>query len=182
MDSEHAAFTDRAGRRWALELTYGLAKKIAKETGFSFLALNEKALDRLVSDEDYLVDVVWRLVADQAAADGVTREQFEASLDRETLTRILQAIAEALVNFSRPDVRPAVEALMKTIWESKEQAGIVAKERILGPKVSAARQKLLADLGRQIEEQFTKSLAGMSSPSAGPESPASTPDPSASAS
>lgn len=172
VETDPQSFTDTAGRPWRIRLNVGLCRRIRNSLAFDFLAPDERSLQRLLTDDNFLCDLLWILLEEQTAAANVSREEFEAAVDRFVIDRALDALAETLVNFSRPAVRPAMKNLLQAVEQSMEEAGRLAAERMTGPKAAALKKRALHKLGEQMDRHLEK--AGGPPSLSLPDSPAST--------
>lgn len=72
-------FADKTGREWQLSVTIGDARRVQTMLDVNLLDItvgDPPLLTRLATDIILLVDVIWALVQPQAAAAGITDEQF----------------------------------------------------------------------------------------------------------
>ena len=95
-------FRDMAGREWRVRLTLGVLTAVRKATGVSLGDVMQKP-DRLA---EFLCDdpvrfgqVVWCCVEADAAARGVTADDFYAAFDGSTLEAAGEAVLVAVVDF-----------------------------------------------------------------------------------
>ena len=92
------SFTDTAGRTWTVELTLGHARRIESQHGIGLLAPSDDHLRELLSTP-VAAAVLWQLLAADAAAQGVTREQWEDAVTGVVLAAALEALWTAVADF-----------------------------------------------------------------------------------
>jgi hypothetical protein len=128
-------FKDSAGREWRVELDVTGLKRVKAATGVDVGLLFEDAFRdyrALLRDIGRFVDVVWVLVADQAAARGVTDEEFGRALGGDALAAAVEAFQGAVADFYPSRQRAALKMLMaKTraatdLGHAKTMAGLEA--------------------------------------------------------
>ncbi len=166
------AFTDMAGRLWLLKLNYGLATRINDTLGVDLSnAHNGEAFKQLAVDALLLIKTLTMLVETQLGEQQVTPEAFVESLDDATLAAAGDAIGEMIVLFTRPAVRPVIEAMLAKGTEAKQAVIELATAKINGPIATAAIQRELAKIDKQIDQALSQSTS-IESPTSGLRSPA----------
>jgi hypothetical protein len=161
------SFLDRAGRLWQLELNYGLATRIRKSLGVDLAnAHNGEALQQLGTDDELLVATLFALVEEQAQRAEVSPEAFTEALDGEVLEHAGEALSEMIRLFTRPAIRPVIEAMLAKGTEGRTAAIELATKKLQSPSAQAAIDRQLAKLDQQLEAALT----GTSSPTNGPAS------------
>lgn len=161
-------FNDKTGREWSIDLSFGLWRKIKAEAGVDLLDVampDGKSLEQLARLE-VLAEVLWHYCAEQAAAAGITKEQFWDALDGPAIHAGVLAIVKDLEDFSRS---PSFAALAVSMEEAATRTA----------ELCAAMQAEAGE-ARQIARQTMSTLIGM--PASAPASSASTPTGGASAS
>lgn len=118
-----AAFKDKQGRVWTLELNAPLIRRIHQTLGVNLVDLKSDPIVQLETEAMKLVDVIWMIVAGEAQKLGVTEEEFGASCAGGTgefndsgeeisvIDNALEALADAVVNFSPSGRRSLMRSL-----------------------------------------------------------------------
>jgi hypothetical protein len=104
-------FADPDGRRWVLSINNDKRWRLRDEIGVDLSRLVEKKLEPLLpvdEDDDVLISALWILVEEQAAREGVTKEQFGRNFTGETNSVARDAFYEAVVLFCPPRQREMI--------------------------------------------------------------------------
>lgn len=176
MDAPLAQFADQRGRTWRLDLNYSLAKRLREVTTLDFVNYQDgKALLAIHDSDEKLVQVLWLMCEPQAVAANVSEEEFGSGLGGDALEQGIEALEQALINFSRPARRQAMQAIRDKAHELVEAQTELTATKIRSPKMkdllAAKIQAVSEEIDRRIEEATT-STSGNSAGS-GPESSAS---------
>lgn len=107
-------FKDAAGRRWRLAFTVGDLPRL-RAAGFDLataLKTETGVVEFLFGDPERLAGVLWVLCEAQAAAAGVSPEQFAAGLDADAIDGACTALMGYVVDFRHrlPGARAAAKA------------------------------------------------------------------------
>jgi hypothetical protein len=105
------SFEDIKGRTWSIRITFGIVDNIAEELG-----------DDLIDDPTSIslhprrwVEMLWICVEEQAKEQGVTPQDFGASLDGATLRNAMNLFMEDFSDFLSP-LHPDGAAVVKNTW------------------------------------------------------------------
>ncbi len=148
-------FHDNQQRTWRLEFTVGLAKRIRRLTSLDFVnAADGKALRAIAFDDEKLVQVLWLLCAEQCEAAGVVEEAFGMGLAGDQLGDAILALQEALVSFSRPDKRPAMQAILDRARKAQQKAVELVVQKVNSPAMDQALDREIKKAGDKIDEQL----------------------------
>lgn len=114
-------FTDKNGRRHGLELTVGSARRVMAETGINLVEPLETidgktAFEQLASNIELVVDVAFALSGE---SDPMA---FASCIDGDTIDRMVTALMEEVINFSRPPLRTLMAKAWQAIQEQRETA------------------------------------------------------------
>lgn len=164
-DAGPRRFTDLRGRAWLVEITVALKKRLRVEAQFEVAELFEadgRALVRLATDPERLVDVLYCVLREQLAAKQVGPEEFAASLGGQPLGDAYDALIGAVIDFF-PQSR--AREVLRGIVRKGEETKVRALEAI-DARVASLDPAQLAD------EWIAKS-------SGSPDSSAKTSDPTA---
>ena len=166
-------FKDRDGREWQVVLNVFQMKRVRAALGIDLVnvielekdgAVKVDMIDRIANDPCLLVDILWVLVQEQAKPLNVTDEQFGTALAGDAIEAATKAFLDELVDFfpgaRRLFLKKAVELARK-----------------FGGEANEVLEKALED--PELESRVRES---MNSSTSSPESSASTPDLSPSAS
>lgn len=172
-------FSDQQGRSWRLELNYSLAKRLRDVTGLDFVNYQDgKALLAIHDSDEQLVQVLWLLCEPQANAAQISEEAFGSGLGGEALEQGIEALEQALLNFSRPAKRQAIAAIRDKAHELVAAQTNLTETKLRSPKVTEFLTTKLAEasaeIDRQIDAQLKSSPIFGSLGTSGPGSSAST--------
>jgi hypothetical protein len=181
METPLSQFVDQRGRTWRLELNYSLAKRLREVTSLDFVNYQDgKALLAIHDSDEKLVQVLWLLCESQAQASSVGEEEFGAGLGGDALEQAIEALEQALINYSRPARRQAMQAIRDKAHELVAAQTDLATTKIRSPKVTQLMEAKIREVSEQIDRQIdaamqTPSTSGNSATS-GPVSSGSYPD------
>lgn len=133
-------FKDPDGREWRIRLTVGLADRVKDETGVELGDESDSDwLALLFSRRRKCVEVMWCLCEKQAAADGITPEDFAHQFDGVTLRAAGRALAAAWADFfpgSR--ISQAIRTSLEAILEAGEARAVREMEAALSASLPSA--------------------------------------------
>jgi hypothetical protein len=137
------AFNDRHGREWRLIIEVDAIERIRDETGVNLYELLDdeaKVLRKLMTAPRKLVEVLWVLVADQAAAAKVEAEDFGRSFDGDALEAASEAFQQEAVSFFPKPIRQSARKLLAKGRDLMQELLSQADEQIaaIDPKKEAA--------------------------------------------
>jgi len=107
-------YKDAQGREWFPRLDFARLRAIRDQTGVDLGLAEQMGREwaKLVIDDGKTIRALWI-----ASENGISVEDFEAGLDGESIDNGVNALKEAIVNFTRPlkrgMVRQAIDALME---------------------------------------------------------------------
>ncbi len=90
-------FKDTAGREWTIRINISAMRR-CKAAGAD-LSQSVEQLRSYVMDELYMTDCLWALVEPDAATKGITRDQFEESINGRVIADGRKAMWESLIEF-----------------------------------------------------------------------------------
>ncbi len=137
------AFTDRLGRPWRLDLNYQEVRRLTAAVGVNLLKVldpGDATLERLTGDIEFLVDLLWAIVAPQAAAAGVTDEDFGRALSGEILDEAADALVLEIAGFFRRRQRELLLKMWGRIEQIADLVGEEAAKRLDSPEIEARVQ------------------------------------------
>lgn len=145
-------FTDSKGREWDLSFTVGTVTRLAKYYRVDpDKVLQDKVAEVMISGSYVdLCVLFWGLLKDQAKDQGVTEADFQefTSEDWEDAASCLE---DAIVAFTRPGQRDAIQATLTKVRDLEQKAQAHAIEKLDDPEVEARL------MGR-VEAEFLKNL------------------------
>lgn len=124
------AFTDAAGRRWVVTISYHTLKRVKAATGVEIAKFAEqkfKRLGEMLGDVEAFVNVLWVCVEEQAGKLGVSDEDFGRALGGDALEAAADAFVRAFADFSPSQAREPLLALAR---KGKEYAAKVSKSAV----------------------------------------------------
>ena len=126
-----AKFMDAQGSEWILRVNVNTVRKVRNATDEDLTKVVESdTLSRLAGDSVLLGDVLWCIVADQAAERKITNEQFLERLEGDALEAATTAFVEALVDFFPRPRRDLLKRLVDAGKEVQKQAMAAATEAL----------------------------------------------------
>jgi hypothetical protein len=125
-----ATFTTPDGKRHALEVTAGIARRVRRDLGINLADANlGRTFAQLASDRGVLIDVLWA-VAEGSSSEPLDRDEFEDSLDGASIDAAGGALVAAIVGFSPSPQRAALWTAWERIQQTQTEAGEKLAEKI----------------------------------------------------
>jgi hypothetical protein len=137
-------FVDAKGQTWGLSVHVGSIHRVRDLVGVNLLEVVEgKLLERLASDPETLVNVIYALCKPEADKQNITDVQFGESLVGDAIDGATKALYEALTDFFPSRQRQLMaKALAKTNqWQDRALAK--GLEMLDSPELDAKLEKLL---------------------------------------
>ena len=96
-----AAFEDKTGRVWAVDITVGTVKRVRSLLGEDLMDVvgGGDLLERIVSDPVLLADMLYVICRPQAELENVTDDDFGAALAGDAIDAATKAFLEGLTDF-----------------------------------------------------------------------------------
>ena len=169
-------FTDSLSRQWRIELDGGLVRRLKQEESLDFFnAWDGKAFAALAASEEKLIDALWLCCQEQATAAAIDTLGFARGFaSGDVFQAAADALVEAVVLFTPPAKRPAIEAARAKLTEAVEAGIDAVTTRLQGTQ----GRELVAAARRQAETAFDEALRKLtanSSSTSSPDSSGSTP-------
>jgi len=130
-----AAFTDKKGRTWTVDLDLRIARVIDKsdfkqywDQEFSILSPDSKLLTKLITDAPFLFAVIWAMVQEQAEAKYKSLQDYEA---------------QQRSGSQRAYCNPPTDTFPISPKEQPEEAEVEFVSGINGPTIEAARNAIV---------------------------------------
>jgi hypothetical protein len=139
-----ASFQDRLSRTWNIEITVFELKKVKDEFQLDLAecaSADNRLFARLSTDTVLLVDVLSCLLEDQIKQLGLNDRQFAQGIVGVGITHAIEALVEAIVNFSQP----REGQLMRAMWNKLESTKELATVRVLGQMDEIDVNKLVTE-------------------------------------
>lgn len=128
-----AKFEDSSGKVWTIQLNVGLVGQLRREAKFDLggaVRDGEKLAELLFTDPEILVGILWVCCEPQAQTLGVSAEQFGFGFDGPAISRAVDALLEAIIDFfHRPATAAAMKAKMPTLLNDLDQKMTAALEK-----------------------------------------------------
>jgi hypothetical protein len=157
-------FSDNTGDTWRIRLNYAIADAVLEATGIDFVnAHNGEAYGRLVENDRIIVSTLYVLCENQINERKLSPQQFAERLDGEVLSDALDAIREAIELFTRPEIRPTINAMNHQLDLTFRKAIGIATDKVSSPMATQAIDRKLAVKANEIDDRF--SADGNSPPS-----------------
>jgi hypothetical protein len=137
-------FVDAKGQTWGLSVHVGSIHRVRDLVGVNLLEVVEgKLLERLASDPETLVNVIYALCKPEADKQNISDVQFGESLVGDAIDGATKALYEALTDFFPSRQRQLMaKALAKTNqWQDRALAK--GLEMLDSPELDAKLEKLL---------------------------------------
>lgn len=151
-----------AGRDWNLRIDLGALERMLSMAGVDLLVSN---LVDLLAHPTRCVLMVRAALHPQLVEQGVTVEQFNAAVeDDQTCQRMVDALAEEVVNFTRPPRRGTLEQTLAVL--RRAEANLTEGARRLVE--SGALERLFEDVMRIPGVSSGNSPASAESPTSAP--------------
>ncbi len=155
-----STFTDAEGREWEPRLDYVKLRKILAVARVDLGNVQEmaKTWAELIYDDLKLLETVWLSIADDdgAAAAGVTKDEWLATMDGDLLDDARLALRFAIDSFTRPLKRKILRQGMDAIEAGYRRA------------IAEAENRIERELPEMIEQSLSKARG-----TPAPKSPAS---------
>lgn len=118
---------DSKNREWRFECNVYTMSRVKKETGVDLsqaIKAGSTVIEDVIGDVSVFFDVVTTLLRDQMDADGVTPEDFGASInDEDVVADATRALIEAILDFFPMDRRAPLKKAFRRFWDiAKTQA------------------------------------------------------------
>ena len=120
------------------------------ELGIDLLSFNDESLQRLMSDDALLVDLVSWCCTSQIKANNLDERGFAALMVGGTLDDALNAIVNELVFISRP----SQQAMKTKAWEKIRQAELTLTEKAVEVLDSPRMERAIESAMRNLESQL----------------------------
>lgn len=143
-------FKDLSGQEWLVSLNIGICRKVLAITGLDFANAHDgKAVSEIQAYDGKMVQVLWVLLEDQATKRGIDEDAFAMLLDGNVLEEAQGAIEAAILGFTRPERRAAMQAIL-----DKKREAITKSVNLAVAKVQAL------DIDKELEKQLSQSTSG----------------------
>lgn len=168
-----AAFKDVNGRDWLLELDAPTIRTVRQECeGIDLADTEGKSYQRLADNVVLLVDVLWVLCREQAAAKQTTQQMFAKAIVGQAIESATAAMLAAITDFFPPRHRQLLTTVANKN-EAMRNLGIArALEKIGDP---ALEQRIMAGLEAKMDAEIQRVLMQLESATVSPASSESVP-------
>ena len=149
-------FKDLKQREWIVNFNFGALLRLKEKTGVDLITVNTDAFSELLSDTIKLVEVAWAIVEQQATTLPLTQEEFENSLDGDSIEAAGMAIVAELIDFSPADRREALKEVWKRVLDSDKATLAMLMRKIEGGEIDAMLNQQVEQFGRDIDDSISK--------------------------
>lgn len=167
-------FKDVNGQEWLLRLDVGKIRDVRELHQVNLATLDGTAYDRLESDPELLVNVLWSLCKSQAAEKNINEQQFGEALVGDAIDHATSAMLEAIAGFFPKSKREMVQTLAKRTQAIREVGLQKALAKINDPELET---KLQAAMDRKLEADISEILTQFDSAISSPALSESSPTP-----
>jgi hypothetical protein len=145
------SFTDTEGREWFLRINCDNTTEILETCGVDLsLPKLDKAYEAM-ADTKKLVQVLWILVEKQAESQEVAPKDFAGGLDGDAISDAMEALDEAIVNFTPRRTRSVMRKTINTLAKLHKDA-MVQAEKTVEKTLEAKGKSLIAMMVKQMEK------------------------------
>jgi hypothetical protein len=162
-----ATFRDAKGDQWSVRLDFAGLRRIrdAADVDLGNVEALAQVWASLLYDDELALSVIWLCIQSAAEPKGVTKDDYFARMDGPVLQAALDALGEAVLNFTRPQKRGMAERAIREVTDGYKQAVEEAEKRI-ETAVQGSTRDALSALGKlppdALESLATSTSAGRS--------------------
>lgn len=158
--SQARKFIDNLGRPWLVDVNISSIKSVRDQTEgevnlFAVIEKKGALMQRLATDPELLVNVVYLLVKPQADALGVSDVQFGEGMAGDSIDAATDALLDSLTYFFRKGQRALVEAAVAKMRKFQDRGVELGLERINSADFDAAVE-------RELQKEITGELSALS--------------------
>lgn len=147
-------FKDNTGREWQIALSIGSAKRL-KDT-LQIDLLDAAGVQRLADSPYDVADTLYVLCQDEAAAAGISDQQFGARLAGDSIDEATDALMAEIVDFFPKRQREALKSLLAKMNTAKEGMADLANQKVNSPAMDQAIQRAMTTAEAQIDQLLAK--------------------------
>ena len=148
-----AVFKDKQNRDWVLAITVLDVRNLRENMSPPIHLMDSESLGKIFDDEANQYEVMWRLVAPQAATYNVSEIEF-ASIFTENFAAATKAFLEALTNFFQQIGRVDLKELTLKILDASTKLRSVVEKNLLSPKFSKVLDGIVQDEDDRIQKEL----------------------------
>ncbi|MEM1213786.1 MAG: hypothetical protein AAGI68_15970 [Planctomycetota bacterium] len=156
-----ARFTDGEGREWSLRLTVGGIKRVKEAMDMDLSEVIESDTLERLQHVLTATEVLWLLIEPEAERHGVTAASFGESLAGDEYAAALEALLEAVVDFSPGPRRAMLRRMLEASKTLQGRAADEVEKRISGGVLDEAIDELLAGIDRENPVGSSGSATGL---------------------
>lgn len=139
-------FTDNTGRAWTVPFNVNVKRRVQELTGTDLLEVVEgKLIEKLMSDPETLVNVIYAVCKPEADAAGIKDVDFGAALTGDAIDGATTALMEALVDFFPKARRDMIRRAVGKAREIEAAASEMTLEKLDNLDVRSLLRKALGD-------------------------------------
>lgn len=172
-----ASFKDSEGRTWEIAIDGPVGMRIRQELDPEFLLGDEDAeaatLTRLGKDRLLCASVVQMFCDKQRESRDLTVEKFwDALHDGDVIASAMDALSQAIINFTPPHKRPLLQAIVDKQREVESLGATMGLTKLSDPEVN---QKLTKAMQSRLDSAAENALTRFENATDSPDSAESTP-------
>lgn len=164
-------FKDSTGEIWSIRLTVAGVDRVMELAGIDLYS--EETTKRLLTDYRLICAAGCAVLMPDITAKGLTAEQFRDRLDGDAAAGMVDAFWEAVINFTRPELRATRKKIVEKIKEATGLQAQAEAQRLESGTIDKAIRAELNHHNRLIEKSLAKRYAEISGDS--PDESGSTP-------
>lgn len=155
-------FHDQNGLPWTIDLVFGevLRVKAAAEGKFNLLEPTDLA-DKLVSDYAEFWELLWLLVAPEAAERKITAEQFGKLMAANCLAEARRLFFEEWADFFLQLHQPDKAAVVERIATYLAKAIALTTQKLQSPEMEQVDQAVERKMNSTLNKSFGELLASL---------------------
>lgn len=135
-------FTDKNDTEWTFDITLGVRNRVRAQTGVDFFdTMSAENCIAKLANPDTLGSVLWVMLLDQCRSRNILEpEGLFNLLDGAALDRAVNALVDAVVFFSPPLIKPAIEKGVERGRAAEKRVGEMIRNNLdkIGSQIDSA--------------------------------------------
>ena len=166
------SFKDTRGNEWLLRLDVGKIRDVRELHKVNLAAIDGTAYDKLESDPELLVNVLWTLCKSQAGEKSVSEVQFGEGLVGDAIDNATAAMLEAIGDFFPKSKRQMIQTLAQKTRAMRDVGLAKAMAKLNDPELETRMQEAMdRKLNADVEKILTQFDSATDSPASSESSP-----------
>lgn len=147
-------YRDSKNREWTIQLNIQALRDVRSHCGIKLeQAFYDDTFAELEDDPIRLCEIIWILVEDQAKDLGVTPEDFGRGFG-ETWDEALAALLQAIINFSPPVRRPALQKAVDKFQALRKTEAKAMEDMVDDPRLLKVVEQKLEEAKKRIDQEL----------------------------